>query len=242
MTEQLQLSLFIPSDEPRTNFHWGKWVHSEEPITGVVSCHSLEWIYEETDYRAVANLSYDGYIKEGLREKTNEWQHTQEDINAMPDDDLLEEWRDELGEQYEESGDTYLIGAWYFDEMSRQWEIDKSPDIADDEAYAAIVDYDFSGGIVHVVYSRFVTRAALGSPCIPGQCDLDTEGDYLAYDLPLSFYGENRQNSNPQMIYWITPATHEDDLYWGIDDLQDWARLTNSHIYPQPKRTTPDGV
>lgn len=196
-----QLQLFIPSDEPKVENHWGKWVHSNDPVCGVVSCHSLEWIYEETDYRAVTNISYDSYLEQNLNDLIVAWQQDQDDVDAAPDDDLLEEWRDQLAEQYEESGDTYLIGAWYFDEDSKLWEVNKSPDLDDESAYAAIVDYDFSGGIVQVIWSRTVTRGALCSPCCAGQVDLDSEGDYIGYDLPLSFYGEMRQNTNPPLVY-----------------------------------------
>lgn len=226
-----QIKLFIPTDEPQTINHWGHWVSSNDPVTGVVSCHNVEWIYEEIDYRAVTNLSYDGYMEQNIADMTRAWQNRQGEDDMTPDEDLLEEWRDQLGEQYEESGDTYLIGSWYFDDASKQWEVNKSPDLADDDAYAAIVDCDFSGGIVQVVWSRFVTRGGLCSPCCPGQVDLDNEGEFVGYDLPLSLYGEYRQNTNPQLRYWIVDG---DDAYWGNEDLRDWARLTNSHIYPRP--------
>lgn len=200
-----------PIDEQQTfaTFHWGKWVFSDEPTTGVISCHSLEWIYDECDYHAVTNLSFDNYLEYQLSERTNEWQSEQYDPNATPDEDLLSQWTDELGQEYEESGDTYLIGSWRFDEASKEWEINKDPNLKDDDAYAAIVNYDFSGGIVQVIWSRFVTRSALCSPCCPGQTDNDTEGEYIGYDLPLSFYGEMRQNTYPQLR--CTEIILEDD-------------------------------
>lgn len=189
-----------PIDEQGTmaTFHWGKWVFSNEPTTGVISVNSLEWIHDEVDYHAVVNLSYDSYLEQNLNDRMREWQQDN-DTDDDPDDDLLEQWRDELGEQYEEQCDTYLIGSWRFDDASQQWEIDKNPNLKDEDAYAAIVDYDFSGGIVQVVWSRFVSRATLCSPCCPGQCDMDSEGGYIGYDLPLSFYGDRRENTYPQL-------------------------------------------
>lgn len=183
-------------DQVKTEYHWGKWVSSDIPTTGVISCHSLEWIYEETDYRAVTNVSYDNYMEYQIGDKTREWQSEQDDPNATPDDDLLEEWRDQLGEQYEESGDTYLIGDWLQD-SDGQYQID----YGGTNHFSAIVDYDFAGGIVQVVWSRYVTNAALCSPCCPGQCDLDSPGDYMGYDLPLDFYGDLRQTSELQRVY-----------------------------------------
>lgn len=182
--------------EIKVEFHWGKWVSSDIPVTGVISCHSLEWIYDETNYHAVTNVSYDNYLEYGLADLSNAWQQDQDDPNATPDDDLLEQWRDELGEQYEENCDTYLIGDWVLD-SDGQYQID----YGGDNHFAAIVDYDFSGGIVQVIWSRYVTNAALCSPCCPGQCDLDTPGDFMGYDLSLSMYGEMRQTTERQRIY-----------------------------------------
>lgn len=186
----------------QSEFHYGYWVSSDTPITGVVSTRNVEWIYDETDYGAVTNLSYDGAWQEYLRERTNEWLAANDDDgsgSSAPDEDTIDQWRNEYGQMYEESGDRYLIGSWSFDEDTREWEVNRDASLADDDAFAAIVDYDWGGGIVHVVWSRYVTRAALCSPCCAGQCDLDTEGDYLAYDLPPSLYGDNRANTNQSM-------------------------------------------
>ena len=209
-TNQSALPIFTPSDEPLWTNHWGNWISSNEPTTGVISCHNLEHIYEETDYHAVTNVSYDRYLEYGLADLLRAWQQDQDDDSAAPDDELLEQWRDQLAEQYEESGDEYRIGSWRFDESSKQWEINRDESLDDESAYAAIVNYGFAGGIVQVLWSRFVTRGALCSPCLPGQVDLDTEGDYIGYDLPLSFYGDMRENTNPQMRYWITSNQGDD--------------------------------
>lgn len=181
--------------EVKTEFHWGKWVSSDTPVTGVISCHSLEWIYEETDYRAVTNLSYDGYLLQGINDLTRAWQQDN-DTDDTPDDDLIDQWRDQLGEQYEGQGDTYLIGDWVLDSEG-QYQID----YGGSNHFSAIVDYDFSGGIVQVIWSRYVTNGALCSPCLPGQCDLDSEGEFMGYDLPIDFYGELRQTTERQRVY-----------------------------------------
>lgn len=184
------------TNEVLTEYHWGKWVSSNTPVTGVVSCRSLEWIHDETHYHAVTNLSYDDYMEQNIAERLAEWQDQHSMLDVPMDEDLLEEWRDQLGEQYEESGDTYLIGDWRLDSTG-QFQID----YGGTNHFAAIVDYNFAGGIVQVVWSHYVTSAALCSPCCPGQCDLDTPGDFLGYDLPLDFYGQLRQTTETQRVY-----------------------------------------
>lgn len=42
-----------------------------------------------------------------------------------------------------------------------------------------------------VTHSKWVSRAALCSPCYPGQGDLVSSGDYLAYTLPPSVWGSH---------------------------------------------------
>lgn len=196
--------------------HWGKWVISNQPTTGVISCHSLEWIHDEVNYHAVTNLSYDSYLEYGINDLTNAWQRDN-DTEESPPEEMLDQWRDQLGGQYEESGDTYLIGAWHFDSYTQFWEIDKTEDDPE-KSFAAIVDYDFAGGIVQVVWSRICSHGALCSPCCPGQVDLDTSGDYMGYDLPLSFYGEYRQNDTPQ---FSTPTEDDKYTYWDSTDIDE---------------------
>jgi len=176
--------------------HWGFHVFSNTPVTGVVSLNSTEWVYEECDYREVANLSYDEGLKYHIADRTAEWVTESDDTSAVPPDDLLEEWQDQYGEFYESQGDTILIGDWLKDNDGL-WGADHNGS----SGYSAIVDYDTNN--VQVVWSTVVTRAALCSPCYPGQCDLDTEGDYLAYDLPLELYGDRRENTNPQLPWGV---------------------------------------
>jgi hypothetical protein len=87
-----------------------------------------------------------------------------------------DEDHDRCGPQ--ERGDM-LIGSWKKDEDGK-YEPDETGE------YAAIVR-EFN---TQVVWSKHTRRVALCSPCYPGQGDLDTPGEYLAFDLPPELYKE----------------------------------------------------
>ena len=72
-----------------------------------------------------------------------------------------------------EAGGDLLVGTWKQDPDGK-YTHDESGE------YAGILRED----VLQVVFSKFTTRAALCSPCYPGQADLDTPGGYLAYCLP----------------------------------------------------------
>lgn len=87
-----------------------------------------------------------------------------------------EELQDTL-ENWDSSQDTILIGQWRKDEDGKY-----APDETGD--YAAIVGEVYT----QVVFSHNIKRCALCSPCYPGQGDLDSEGEFLTYDLPADMY------------------------------------------------------
>jgi hypothetical protein len=74
--------------------------------------------------------------------------------------------------------ETYLIGSWIQGDDGRY-----SPDKTGE--YSAICGEFYT----QVVYSKYTKRTSLCSPCYPGQGDLDSEGEYLVYDLPTELYG-----------------------------------------------------
>jgi len=77
--------------ESKVTNHWGKWVDSEVPITGVFQNNHCEWLHEEM-YDAI-DLDYETWIAE-----------------ENPDEEELE--------MYESMGDsTLLIGSWKKDEQ-----------------------------------------------------------------------------------------------------------------------------
>lgn len=60
------------------------------------------------------------------------------------------------------------------------------PDTASE--FSAIVNGNEN--TTQVTRSRWASRVALCSPCYPGQGDLDTSGEYLAYSLPPDIWGD----------------------------------------------------
>lgn len=77
---------------------------------------------------------------------------------------------------------TYLVG---FRKITG--ELDKGKYEPDPEAkYSAIVGPQYT----QVLQSKYLSRAALCSPCFPGQGDLDTPGEFMTYQLPPDLWGE----------------------------------------------------
>lgn len=82
-------------------------------------------------------------------------------------------------EDYEWSNDqTFLIGSWKKDSDGLY-----IPDQTGE--YSAIVGEIYT----QVVWSRTTKKCALCSPCYPGQADLDSTGEFLAYCLPDDLMG-----------------------------------------------------
>lgn len=142
-------------NDGKFTYHWGHWVFSDTPTTGVIGVNSLEWIGEETDYHAVCNTTYESYMEYGLEEKIAEWQQDQDDAMATPGEDMLEEWRDELGEYYEGQDEEFLIGDYILDEASGQYIIDYDGT----NHYAAIVDYGWGGGVLSMLSGQDTSHA-----------------------------------------------------------------------------------
>ena len=84
----------------------------------------------------------------------------------------------EICEYWEDLDSTYLIGDWLFSPETGLYDYDP------DGEYAAIV----RESTTQVVYSKYTKRAGLCSPCYPGQADNESEGKFLAYDLPSEAY------------------------------------------------------
>lgn len=143
--------------------HWGKWIDSEIPITGVISSNNVEWSNIEDEICPVC-----------------------EEIQKSHDEQR------EIDEEYEEDEDwecfdhEKLIGDWVLDTKTRKWDISKAAEFA-----AIVTDSTFN--CVQVVFSKYTKKCGLCSPCFPGQGDLDSDGEFLAYDLPeyLKYVEEN---------------------------------------------------
>jgi hypothetical protein len=134
-----------------TENHWGVWVDSESPITGVISNNNVEWLNDEI-FSGI-DLDYEGFLMGDPSE---------EDI-----------------ENYYSEDNTVLIGSWLKDNKGKYY-----PD--PDGEYAAICCTIYT----QVVFSKFTKRVGLCSSCYPGQGDLDSEGEFLAYTLPADLIGD----------------------------------------------------
>jgi hypothetical protein len=132
--------------------HWGIYVDSETPITGVINNNSVEFLNDEIFSSNSIDLDYEEFLSENP---------TEEEI-----------------EFYESDNSTYLIGDWLKDDNGKYY-----PDQTGE--YAAITGEIYT----QVVFSKVTKRVRLCSPCYPGQGDLDSDGDYLAYNLPLDLIG-----------------------------------------------------
>ena len=72
-----------------------------------------------------------------------------------------------------DSAHTKIMGDWIKDSDGKYM-----PD--ESKEFAAII----RESVVQVVWSKYTASGALCSPCYPGQVDLDSKGDYLAFTLP----------------------------------------------------------
>lgn len=90
------------------------------------------------------------------------------------DESLDEDERESEMDSIECDGShTKIIGDWKQDEKGKYF-----PDMGGE--FAAIVNET----TVQVVYSKVTKRGNVCSPCYPGQVDLDSDGEFLAYTLP----------------------------------------------------------
>lgn len=131
--------------------HWGKWINSDIPVTGVISNNAIvQFIADEISTNGI-DLSWEEFIKSDEYDPEEEY-------------------------DFFESGD-WLIGDWLQDEDGKYY---PNPE----GEYSAIVRED----VTQVVYSKYTKRGNVCSPCYPGQIDLDSKGDFLAYDIPPEGY------------------------------------------------------
>ena len=84
----------------------------------------------------------------------------------------------EIADMWEYS-ETLLFGNWKL--VNELYEPDTSGE------YAAI--YNNNENTIQIVFSKTIkSGCGLCSPCFPGQADLDSVGEYKAYDLPAELY------------------------------------------------------
>lgn len=145
--------------------HYGYWIGSDTPVTGVVSNNSIAW--EAMDSEVIC-LDCSPDVDEGGEEN---WDLVKCDGSHTK---LYGDWTISNNKPTEQVVVLFLKDGNYY-----------SPNKAGDWAGIG------TECVVQVVWSKYTQRAALTSPCYPGQCDLDTPGEFLGYTLPPSlFYQE----------------------------------------------------
>ena len=139
---------------------YGKWMDTDIPVTGVTTGNNVPDWFDDEFYNAI-DLGFENY---------------ESDLKDSLDTGMIDQSEyDDMLDSYEPNMTTYLIGDWIKDEND-QWIPDPDGD------YSAI--YDNNDNYIQIVLSKTTKRCNHCSPCFPGQADLDSDGEFLAYCLP----------------------------------------------------------
>jgi hypothetical protein len=152
--------------------HWGYYVDSSKPTTGVFQNSKAYWLWEEIDNGS--NFAW--------------WQHLEYcEGNEDGDHDFCFEIDGSQTELIGFEQTTNKEESWYW--LPKQ-EIGFMPDPAAE--YSAIVGESYT----QVVRSKWFIFCNLSSPCYPGQGDADSKGSFLAYSLPPDVIGEGEPDKS----------------------------------------------
>lgn len=158
--------------------HYGILVDSEKPITGVATNNRIEFLDEEL--MEGVDLAFKRHCEE-CSGRCSGCKCSHEGGECSCEECAGYEPTGEHDLCAPEERGTTLIGGWK-ETVDGQYEPDT------DSEYSAIVG-DF---YTQVLWSRHTKRVSLCSPCYPGQGDLESDGDQLAFDLPPDLVGEGR--------------------------------------------------
>lgn len=211
----------------KTN-HYGHTVDSEVPITGVVTNNKLSHFFD--DLICSASLSdlelLDQYLeKRWARIQSIAETHVGEICTGKIEEirELLDEIENPEMDVCNETSE-FIPGfcktedknkAWYWFDML---DYGMKPD--PDAEYSAIVGEVYT----QVVRSKWAIRCALCSPCYPGQGDVETVGEFLAYTLPPDVYEDddpirNRIFPIKGKLYRIFSVNEcGEDIFWSNND------------------------
>jgi hypothetical protein len=150
--------------------HWGKNVDTEKPVCGVISSNKINWEFVDNE----------------ICPTCEKWEREIQELKYCPKCDThlfrgecLEcLWtKEEEYESMECDDHEKLIGDWILDTKTHLYDVDKNGEFA-----AIVTDSTFN--CVQVIWSKFTARHGLASICFPGQCDADSDGEFLCYVLP----------------------------------------------------------
>lgn len=142
--------------------HWGRIVDSDTPITGVYGTNSIAWEFMDDGICTVCDN----------RDEWPDFDDEEDDYQSSPEDFIECD-----------SSHTKLIGDWTTTDngLDAWFEIGGVYYMPDQSKEFAAIERETT---VQVVWSKFVERHGLCSPCYPGQADADSVGEFLCYALP----------------------------------------------------------
>lgn len=129
-------------------------------------------VNSETPITGVASANYVLWLHEAIDSGID--LHLEEHCKDCPNED-----HDDCRET--DGSETLLVGDWKKNDAGLY-----EPDENGKEGYAAIVREFYA----QAVFSKHTKRCSLCSSCYPGQADLESKGDFLAYDFPPNMYEE----------------------------------------------------
>jgi len=148
--------------------HYGFYVDSEVPTTGVYSTNSINWEYLDNDICLDCETAYRDI----------------EEIQDCPECEYLLDvdgdcqacgWSKQKEFDYIECDGAHekLVGDWKRDEEGIYFH--------DENGEFAGILREFT---IQVIWSKTTARGNLCSPCFPGQVDADSTGNFLYFSLP----------------------------------------------------------
>jgi len=161
--------------------HWGRWIDSETPVTGVLSINKINWdTYPFAEEICSICEDFLREHKEKIKILKKELKKAKKEKDLERVDELKDEIYD-MEKSYPECDSLHwkMIGSWTLDTKTKEY----YPTI--DGEYSAIV----GESTVQVVLSKTIkNNCNICSPCFPRQVDLDSSGEFRGYDLPDYLY------------------------------------------------------
>lgn len=136
----------------------------EEPLTGVGSGHDLDYdsLYSLDEHDVEYEITVKEHEENCKKCQNDEYCKELEEINEF-------EWYD--------TTKIFTDGDFILEKIEDDWQWDVKYD-------TITIKLNIDQNTFQVLKSPVTTRKGYASMCYPGQCDLDTEGDVLCYDLP----------------------------------------------------------
>ncbi len=166
--------------------HYGCTVDSEKPVVGVVTNHQPEFLMEDISSNGI-NIDLGEYLSHCESDEDREAVH-----ETWESETIIVGFKEWDFKTHFSNPDMTTEDVMQFLTEFQPWAIVIGDKIfVPDEAweYQAVVGEVYT----QVLKSKFVQRASLCFPSYPGQADLGTPGDFLAYTLPGVVWGNRME-------------------------------------------------